>query len=341
MGAAGSMTLSALGLAARHGKLLLLGGLVLAVAFPSVGEFGKMWLPYCVALTLFIAALRIGPRQALGAARDLRVTVILVTLQQLALPVAIAAGFALTGQAGPLAAVLILMLAGAPISGAPNLSILCGSDPAPALRQLVAGTALLPLTVLPVFWIAPIVDSVDAVIGAAARLLLLIGLAEAVAFAIRAFLLKDLTPRQRDAIDGASAIAMVALVLGLMSAVGPALREAPHLLILNLLGAFIANFGMQVAAALWLERTRWRAMMVPLSISAGNRNIALFLTALPAGVTDPMMLFIGCYQIPMYVTPLLLGRFYQRLEARIAHSSHLVQDGQSTISITEPELERK
>jgi len=29
-------------------------------------------------------------------------------------------------------------------------------------------------------------------------------------------------------------------------------------------------------------------------------------------VTDPLLLFIGCYQIPMYLTPILLGRFYRR-----------------------------
>ncbi len=49
---------------------------------------------------------------------------------------------------------------------------------------------------------------------------------------------------------------------------------------------------------------------VPVSVVAGNRNIALFLVALPAAVTDPVLVFIGCYQVPMYLTPVLLGRFY-------------------------------
>ncbi|RUU28575.1 hypothetical protein EN885_07665 [Mesorhizobium sp. M6A.T.Cr.TU.014.01.1.1] len=33
--------------------------------------------------------------------------------------------------------------------------------------------------------------------------------------------------------------------------------------------------------------------------------------AFPAGVTDPLLLFIGCYQIPMYVT-ILLWRLYRQ-----------------------------
>jgi hypothetical protein len=50
---------------------------------------------------------------------------------------------------------------------------------------------------------------------------------------------------------------------------------------------------------------------VPYAIIAGNRNVALFLAALPAAQTEPLLLFIGCYQIPMYLTPLLFGRLYK------------------------------
>jgi len=42
------------------------------------------------------------------------------------------------------------------------------------------------------------------------------------------------------------------------------------------------------------------------SIVAGNRNIALFLIVLPPEVAGPLMIFIGCYQIPMYLTPMVL-----------------------------------
>ena len=49
---------------------------------------------------------------------------------------------------------------------------------------------------------------------------------------------------------------------------------------------------------------------VPISIVAGNRNIALFLVALPAEITNPLLIFIGCYQVPMYLTPILMRRLY-------------------------------
>ena len=44
------------------------------------------------------------------------------------------------------------------------------------------------------------------------------------------------------------------------------------------------------------------------ALVAGNRNIALFLVALPAETTDALLLFIGAYQVPMYLTPMLMRR---------------------------------
>jgi hypothetical protein len=102
---------------------------------------------------------------------------------------------------------------------------------------------------------------------------------------------------------------MAIIVVGLMSAVGPALRDAPGALVLWLGAAIAANFGMQMATALVLRR-RWTEVAGSIGIVAGNRNIALFLVALPGDVTDPILLFIGCYQIPMYLTPVLLRRFH-------------------------------
>jgi hypothetical protein len=77
--------------------------------------------------------------------------------------------------------------------------------------------------------------------------------------------------------------------------------------------AFIANIGMQIVSALILARSSASAYTVPIGIISGNRNIALFLTALPAVTTEPLLLFIGCYQIPMYLTLIIMRRFYQRV----------------------------
>ncbi|THF54812.1 hypothetical protein [Ollibium composti] len=297
--------------AARHGRLILVIGLVVGILLPGLALAMKDWIAELIAGLLFIAALRVGPRQAVGALAEARASLGLALVYQIAVPAAALSAFALCGWKGALATGLILMMAASPISGAPNLAILTGNDPAPALRQLVIGTALLPLTVLPVFWLAPALGETAEVLRAAGRLLVIIGAAAGAAFLVRAFLLKAPSRTALDVIDGLSAIAMAIVVVGLMSAVGPALRGDPALLAAALAAAFIGNFGLQIAAAVLLRRLAPDRAVAPLAITAGNRNVALFLTALPTSVTDPLLLFIGCYQIPMYLTPLLLGRFYR------------------------------
>ncbi len=297
--------------AARHGRLLLVAGLVAGAGLPSLALVLKDWLGELVTLLLFLAALRIGPRNALGAGRDLPHTALLALVFQLALPLAAIAVFAATGLLGhTTATALVLMVSASSISGSPNLTILLGRDPAPALRLLIVGTALLPLTVIPVFWALPELGTPSEVARAAGRLLGVIALAAGLAFAIRATVLREPAKRTLQALDGLSAIALAVVVVGLMSAVGPALTGAPADLLYWLAVVFAANFGLQVVAALVLRNTALAGQTTPLAVSAGNRNIALFLVALPASVTDPLLLFIGCYQIPMYLTPLLLRRFY-------------------------------
>lgn len=305
--------LSLLQLAARHGRMLLVAGLAAGVALPDLALAMKPWLPELVAVLLFIAALRIGPREAIGATRDLPVTIGLAALYQFVAPVAAIAVMAAVGWlSAPLATALVLMASASPISGSPNLAIMTGHDPAPALRLLILGTALLPVTVLPIFWLLPDLGSAGDVFAAAARLLGVIAIAAGAAFLVRGTVLRQPAIETIRALDGLAAIAMAVVVIGLMSAVGPALLATPDVFAWWLGAAFTANFGLQIAATLILRRTPLARDSAAYGIIAGNRNIALFLAALPASITDPVLLFIGCYQIPMYLTPILLGWFYRR-----------------------------
>jgi len=285
-------------------------GLVAGIALPDLAAALKPWLPEMVAFLLFIAALRIGPRAALGRLRDFGTVLKLTAAYQIALPVILFLSFGAVGFSGPLAFAVVLMASASSISGSANLTLLTGNDPAPALRLMVVGTALLPLTVLPVLWLVPEIGSAQAVFGASGRLLLIILVAAVAAFVLRHLFLQTPSEKALAAIDGTSAIAMAVVVIGLMSAMGPALRTDPVLLATTLAAAFAANFGLQITAWLVLANVHNAGDRPALSIVAGNRNMALFLAALPAATTDPILLFIGCYQIPMYLTPILLGRLY-------------------------------
>ncbi len=291
--------------------MLLVLGLLAGIGLPDLALALKPWIGEMIAALLFLAALRVGPRQVLGASRDIGFSLVAVLMFQVLFPVALVLTFLGFGWTGTLATGLVLMAAAAPITGSPNLTIMASHDPAPALRLLIVGTALLPLTVLPAFWLAPELDSTAQVFTVAGRLIIIIIASAGLAFFIRGRLLREPGADTLHAIDGASAIAMAVVVVGLMSAVGPAIASDPAWFTLNLAIAFGVNIVVQISVAMLLRRGGMHGLAVPLAIVAGNRNVALFLTALPIHLTDPLLLFIGCYQIPMYLTPILLGRFYR------------------------------
>ncbi|SNR52197.1 hypothetical protein [Puniceibacterium sediminis] len=299
---------------ARHARLCLVLGLLAGLVLPDLAQTLRPWLPELVALLLFLTALRVGPRAALGGLALGRRSLGVVAVLQVALPliaVAICAGLGVLDT--PFALAVVLMLAAPSVTGAPNFAIMAGQDPAPAMRILVLGTLLFPLTVLPLLALLPQLGGAGAALAAVMRLIMVTMLAVAGGFALRAFCLPSPSQDQTRALDGISALALAVIVVGLMSAIGPLARTDPARLSIWLAAVVAVNFGLQLISFALLRRV-WgpQGWAVPVSIIAGNRNIALFLVALPVGVTDPLLVFIGCYQIPMYLTPILLRRIYDR-----------------------------
>jgi len=300
-----------LGFFADNGRIVLIVGLLAGIVFPSLALAMKPWLPLMIAFVLFIAALRIGPQQALGGLGDFRLTLIVVLAYQIAIPIVLYGVFSLFGITGVAATAIVLLTAASSISGAPNIVLMTGNNPAPALRLLVVGTALLPLTVIPVFSLVPDFGAIDAILLAAGKLLTLIAGCAAIAWTIRHSLFSNATDETWHAVDGLSAIGMAVLVIGLMSAMGPALRSDPWSVAMMLCITFATNMGLQLFGFTVFGVMRLTKERVSGSVVCGNRNMALFLAALPASVMDPLLLFIGCYQVPMYLTPILLGWLYK------------------------------
>src|SRR5690606_19755960 len=115
------------------GRLLMILGLVAGIGLPELALTLKPWIGAMIAGLIFLSALRIGPRQALGAARDVGSYFGIALLFQLLLPLALTLLFLGAGWTGTLATALILATAASPISGSPNLAMMTGHDPAPAL----------------------------------------------------------------------------------------------------------------------------------------------------------------------------------------------------------------
>ncbi len=301
-------------LASRHARACLIVGLLAGLALPALAAMLADWLPQMVAALLTITALRIGHRAALGAVRDLIWGLASVLALQTVLPLLLLGGFMLAGLGQSPAALAVTLAAAAPaLTGSVNLALLMRLDAGRMMQLMVLGTAAFPLTVLPVLAALPQLGPASEIALAALRLLAVILGATGLGFALRHVFLPHPNPRQTEALDGASVLAFSVIVVGLMAALNPVLRSDPWAVAGWTLLAFALSYLLQAGALLVLRRGPLHPVAGPLAIGAGNRNIALFLVALPADVVAPLMIFIGCWQLPMYLTPVLLPRLYERM----------------------------
>lgn len=307
---------------ARHGRLVLIAGLLAGILSPDLALMLRPAIAPMIVALLFLAVLRLGPQGLKEGMKGLNRAAMLAIAFQLVMPLCAAGIFSMFGVlAHPLASGTVLVLAGAPITGSPNITLMTGGDPAPALRQLVIGTVMLPLTVLPVFLVMPAFGSSLAVGRAALELLALILLAGGVAIALRKTGLVSGSARSYLAMDGLAALLLGLVVIGLMSAIGPALLADRPAFFAALAVAFALNISIQLITSRLVARANPKAAPA-IGIGAGNRNSALFLSVLPLATADELLLFIGCFQIPMYLTPLLLAGWYRRQASRSVDPPH-------------------
>lgn len=295
---------------AHHGRLVLIAGLLAGVLLPGLAAELRRWIPELVALLLFLTAFRIGPAETAQSFRALSRGVVTVLSLQLLAPLALLAALHICDvPISPLLLAVILVLAAPSVTGSANFAILLGHAPAPALRLMILGTALLPVTCIPVLALVPQIAETSAVLAAATRLFATIAAAAIAGFALRHWAFPALDENSTMATDGITTLALAIIVVGLMSAIQPAFLSDP----LNLLGwlgtAFALNFGAQFLAYRVLRLAR-QPDTVQTAIIAGNRNFALFFVALSPELTQPLLIFLGCYQFPMYLTPTLLRRLY-------------------------------
>ena len=289
---------------ARHGRLVLVLGLLGGLGLPAIASAMKPFLPFMVAFLVFVSALRIGHRQAMGNLSAAPRVLATVLVFQLGLPLLLIGAAWLFGlNMGVMFVAALIMLSAPSISGAPAFTVLMGHDPAPALRLLIMGTVLLPLTIVPVFWISESLGSPAEVIKTTLRLTAVILISVGLAFVLRARTFPNPSKDTEKALDGLATLTLAVIVIGLMAALGPALRETPGEAMKWLLLVLVLNFGLQFLAKAF-------GADVASSVVAGNRNVALFLVALPGEIIEPLLLFIGCYQIPMYLTPIVMKRFH-------------------------------
>lgn len=314
------MLLTLLETCGRHARWVLPIGLVVGALFPWASEPMQASIAPSIWLLLFLAVIRLHSGGALGVktnmgVRDFGIKPLMarIALAQLLFPLLVFFATTLIGLPVVWCVSATLVAAAPPISGSPSLVLLLKGDGTLALRWLIAATLLLPITCIPVIYLLLGEQSTSQLLLPVAKLLLLIISAScAGVFVNKALESRHISPSTL-ALDGAASITLALMVVGLMSGIhAPGIR-VEHLLI-TLAVALAINLGYQILGATIaraLKHTPDRIICT--GVINGNRNIALYLAALPVSFTEPLLLFIACYQIPMYLTP-LIGAPYYRLQ---------------------------
>lgn len=299
-------------LAARNGPYVLVAGLAAGLLLPALAEPMRAVLPPLVALLLFLTVLRIEPSLLLGSLVELRQVGNTVIAFQLILPLVVVTIGLIGGWTGtPVFLSLLIMMAAPSISGSANMCLMMGHPPEYALRLMVIGTAVLPLTVFPIFALVPELGDFQSVLIAVLRLFLTIAGATVAGVLLRRFFLRNPSETALKNLEGLATITLAVFVIGLMPSVTAAALTDPGLAAFWIGFACLINFGAQLVM-FFLARNHLAAdKTTALSIVAGNRNVAIFLIALPSEVTASLLVFTGAYQIPMYLTPIVMRRFYQ------------------------------
>ncbi len=296
-------------LASRHARAILVAGLAVGIVLPGLAEVLSRWIPEMVVILLFLGALRLSPADLRLLASGLPRATAYVLIAQLALPMAILAiAFALDAANSAVTLALVLLACAPPIVSSPNIAAIMRLDVATAMQLMGMGSVLLPLTALPVFWLLPALGPPEQVIAATLRLVLTILLAGGGAIILRRVAFSKVGPAAVQRMDGLSVVALAIFVIALMASVSEAITQDTATFLFWLIVAFVANFGTQLFMLCFGRDPVSGAR----ALVAGNRNVSLFFVALPPDVTAPLLVFLGCYQLPMLLTPVLLACAYRR-----------------------------
>ena len=135
---------------------------------------------------------------------------------------------------------------------------------------------------------------------------MVVGLPLLVSLALRRLIGPQRLAQWGDAVDGALVWLVVFYGFAVMDGLAPRLAADPAWVVQALVAAFAVDYGLNAFTTLVLAP--WgRREAASAGLMSGNRNMALFLAVLPPGTDPRITLFFGLCQIPLFLSPFLLG----------------------------------
>ena len=304
-------------LAGRHATAVMAAGVLLGLAVPPLATLARPLLVPTLLIPLALALVRLDWRAA-GAWRHRPGTVAALLVFILGVsPLAVwAVTLALVPLGFPesLAQALVLMAASSPIVSNVAIALLLGLDAPLAVVVVLAGTALVPLT-LPI--------AADTLVGVSlempiaefmGRLLALVGSAFVAAWLIRRIVPARTLAAHHELLDGLTVLNLLLFGLAIMDGVTAYAIARPGYVALAIVAAYAFNLLLQAAGGLAFRGLgTTRALTV--ALLAGNCNMGLVLVALQGRASFDVTVYFALAQIPMYTLPALLKPVYARLTA--------------------------
>lgn len=305
------LAIDPLAIAARHAKWVLAIGLAVGVCLPALASFLSAYLVPLIILIMFLGALRLRADERSALWSGLAGSLVIVLALQVVVPLAFAVGFAGLGQLHkPWALVTVLVLSAPAIMSSPNMAAILKLDAGGALRLMVLGTVLVPVTSLPALTLLFPEMGSGAVGLAALRLALIIVGAGGVGLIVGRMMRPHISVAGAQRLDGISALSLGVFVIALMPALRTTFLADPVTMLLWICYAFVLNIGLQVVCLRLALKRVDPPLWGDVALISGNRNLALFFAAIPGAQTADLLPFLAAYQFPMFLTPLLLSGLY-------------------------------
>lgn len=300
---------------ARHGSALLAVGIFGGVLIPPLARGMAWFITPNVVLLMTLVLLRVDISAAFShLTRPLRLAGI-VAFQMLVCPLIMAAVTAVLPIDAGTSAGLVIFATGTSATSGAAFARLVGLDPELTLLATLAGLFIVPLTGPPLAHLLTGADLQITVAGFMLRLALVVGLP-----LIGSLLLRRLAGPARlaplgPALDGAVVWLVVFYGFAVMGGMQAKLLADPGWVAQASIAAFAADFGLNIITTLAFLWLGWRAA-ASVGLMSGNRNMALYLAVLPAGADPKIALFFALVQIPLFLSPFLLGPVYRVIQRR-------------------------
>ncbi|MHA1522883.1 MAG: hypothetical protein ACTSY1_00600 [Alphaproteobacteria bacterium] len=306
----------------QRSALVLAGGVVFSLVVPELSHAVAPILPHVIVVILALAFIRIDLAQALAHWRRIDRLAVALGLLLVVIPIGVYFLARALGLSGELVLMLILVAAGPPLASGTNFAYLLGLDAELAVNLVVAGTLVVPFVAPPlVFGLLGLALEVD-VLPVLARLAGVVAAAFVIAIGVRRIVGQRRLAASGALQDGIATLVLIVFLVAVMDGIAPMIVQTPGTAATLLAAAFAINFGLPLVVALMVALgvfLRGRRRKSPARAFAtvvmflGNRNLALFLTALPASLVTQVAPFVALYQIPIYLTPLVMGPVYRWL----------------------------